>query len=173
MPASPANGATAGYTAAMDQPVDRAMDRSYPVRPWVGVGVVIVRDGKVLLIQRGRDPGRGVWAVPGGMVDLGETTREAAQREAKEETGLDVEVGEVFWVAEYIGRDAEGRVIYHNVLIDFLADAPQGEAVYADDAMDARWCGPDDLDDIELTATMWPLLEKLSNRSYANRFPRA
>jgi 8-oxo-dGTP diphosphatase len=146
------------------------LDRSYPIRPWVGVGVVVVRDGKVLLIQRGRDPGRGLWAVPGGMVDLGETCREAARREAKEETCLEVEVGEVFWVAEYIGRDDEGRVSYHNVLIDYLAHAPAGEAVCADDAMDVRWCGPDDLDDIQPSPTMWPLLEKLFNRSYAHRY---
>lgn len=148
------------------------MERSYPVRPWVAVGVVVVRGGKVLLIQRGRDPGRGLWAVPGGMVDLGETTRAAARREAQEETGLDVEVGEVFWVAEYIGRDDEDRVRYHNVLIDYLASAPAGEAVCADDAMDARWFGPDDLEEIESTASMWPLLEKLFQRSYAHRYPR-
>jgi 8-oxo-dGTP diphosphatase len=152
--------------------VDQVMERSYPVRPWVAVGVIVVRDGKVLLIQRGRDPGRGLWAVPGGMVDLGETTRAAARREAQEETGLDVEVGEVFWVAEYIGRDDAGRVRYHNVLIDYLASAPEGEAVNADDAMDARWFGPDDLDEIEMTASMWPLLEKLFQRSYAHRYPR-
>src|SRR5687767_11297013 len=107
----------------MQTAADRALDRSYPVRPWVGVGVVVVRDGKVLLIQRGREPGRGLWAVPGGMVDLGETCQEAARREAQEETGLDVVVGEVFWAGEYIGRDAQGRVEYHNVLVDYLAQA--------------------------------------------------
>lgn len=140
------------------------MDRLYPERPWIAVGVVVVRDGKVLLIQRGRDPGRGLWAVPGGMVGLGETCREAARREAKEETCLDVEVGEVFWVVDAIGRDPDGRVRYHNVIVDYLAYSPEGEAVCADDAMDVRWCGPDDLADIELTPTMWPLLEKLFER---------
>ncbi|CAA9285517.1 MAG: hypothetical protein AVDCRST_MAG77-4242 [uncultured Chloroflexi bacterium] len=153
----------------METAADRALDRTYPVRPWVGVGVVVVRDGKVLLIQRGRDPGRGLWAVPGGMVDLGETCEEAARREAKEETGLDVEVGEVFWAGEYIGRDAQGRVDYHNVLVDYLAQAPDGDPVSGDDAMDVRWFGPDDLDDVQLTASMWQLLEKLFGQSYAHR----
>jgi len=148
------------------------MDRAYPVRPWIAVGVIIWRDGKVLLIQRGRDPGKGFWAVPGGMVDLGETSREAARREAKEETCLDVEVGEVFWVADAVGRDAEGKVRYHNVIVDFLATAPEGDPVCADDAMDVRWCGPEELEQIDPTPTMWPLLEKLFDRSFAHRYGR-
>lgn len=148
------------------------MDRAYPVRPWIAVGVIIWRDGKVLLIQRGRDPGKGFWAVPGGMVDLGETSREAARREAKEETCLDVEVGEVFWVADAVGLDAEGKVRYHNVIVDFLATAPEGDPVCADDAMDVRWCGPEELEQIDPTPTMWPLLEKLFDRSFAHRYGR-
>jgi 8-oxo-dGTP diphosphatase len=144
------------------------MERMYPARPWIAVGVVVVRDGKVLLVQRGKEPGRGLWAVPGGMVDLGETSQAAAAREAKEETGLDVEVGEVFWVADAIRRDAAGRVVYHNVIVDYLAYAPTGDPVCADDAMDVRWCGPDELGEIEPTPSMWPLLEKLFSRSFAD-----
>ena len=136
------------------------------MRPWIAVGVVVVRDGKVLLVQRGKEPGKGLWAVPGGMVDLGETVREATKREAKVETGLDVEVGEVFWVVDSIGRDAAGRVSWHNVIVDFLAVAREGEAVCADDAMDLRWCGPEELGEIDLTPTMWPLLEKLFGRDF-------
>jgi 8-oxo-dGTP diphosphatase len=148
------------------------MERSYPVRPWIAVGVVVMRDGKMLAIQRGREPGKGFWAVPGGMVDLGETAREAAAREAKEETCLDVEVGEVFWVADAIGRDDEGRVRYHNVVVDFLATASEGEAVCADDAMDARWVGPDDVEGIPFTPSMYPMLEKLFGRPFVGRAVR-
>jgi ADP-ribose pyrophosphatase len=146
------------------------MERIYPVRPWASVGVIVMRDRKVLLIQRGKEPGRGLWAVPGGMVELGETSREAAAREAKEETCLDVEVGEVFWVADAIRRDADGRVVYHNLIVDFVAEAPEGEAICADDAMDVRWCGPEELEEIEPTPSMWPLLEKLFQRSFAHRY---
>ncbi|HEY3110625.1 MAG TPA: NUDIX hydrolase [Chloroflexota bacterium] len=146
------------------------MERMYPVRPWIAVGVIVVRDGKVLLVQRGKEPGRGFWAVPGGMVDLGETSRQAAAREAREETGLDVGVGEVFWVADAIRRDADGRVSYHNVIVDFLAYAPSGDPVCGDDAMDVRWCGPEELAEIEPTPTMWPLLEKLFSQSFAHRY---
>ena len=145
------------------------MERTYPVRPWIAVGVVVMRNGKMLAIQRGREPGKGFWAVPGGMVELGETAREAAAREAKEETCLDVEVGEVFWVADAIGRDDQGRVRYHNVVVDFLASAPDGEPVCADDAMDVRWVGPDEVDQVPFTPSMYPMLEKLFGRSFVGR----
>jgi ADP-ribose pyrophosphatase len=145
------------------------VERIYPVRPWIAVGVVVLRDGKMLAIQRGREPGKGLWAVPGGMVDLGETAREAAAREAKEETCLDVEVGELFWLADAIGLDPEGRVQYHNVVVDFLATAPRGEPVCADDAMDVRWVGPDDVDDVPFTPSMYPMLEKLFGRPFEGR----
>ena len=146
-----------------DRAVD-LIDRTYPNRPWVAVGVVVVRDGKMLLIQRGKEPGRGLWAVPGGMVELGETSREAAAREAFEETGLTVEVGEVVWIADAVVHDEQGLIRYHNVIVDFLATAPTGEPQCADDAMDVRWIGPDDLSDITVTRSMWPLLEHVFQR---------
>jgi ADP-ribose pyrophosphatase len=128
--------------------------------------VIVVRDGRVLLVQRGREPGRGFWALPGGMVDLGETMRQAAAREALEETGLRVEVGDVYWVADAVVRDEDGRIKYHNAIVDFLATAPEGEPVCADDAMDLRWVGPDDVEALPLTPSMWPLMEKLFGREY-------
>jgi ADP-ribose pyrophosphatase YjhB (NUDIX family) len=103
------------------------------------------------------------------MVDLGETAREAAAREAKEETCLDVEVGEVCWVADAIRHDAEGRVVYHNVIVDFVATAREGDPVCADDAMDVRWIGADEVDDVPFTPSMYPLLEKLFGRRFVPR----
>lgn len=145
------------------------MERVYPLRPWIAVGVVVMRDGKMLAIQRGREPGKGLWAVPGGMVALGETVKQAAAREAKEETCLDVEVGELCWVADAIRRDEEGRVVYHNVIVDYVAHARGGEPVCADDAIDVRWVGPDEVDELAFTPTMYPLLEKLFDRTFVRR----
>ena len=103
------------------------------------------------------------------MVDLGETMKEAAAREALEETGLHVEVGEIYWTVDAIARDGEGRVRYHNVIVDFIATAADGEPACADDAMDVRWVGPDDVEALPVTPSMWPLLEKLFGRTFQPR----
>lgn len=123
--------------------------------PVVGVGVVVIDDGNILLIRRGRDPGRGLWAVPGGKVQRGERLREAARREAMEETGLTVEVGEVVWVGEHID------VGHHLVLIDFLATLVGGELRAADDADEARWVPIEEAENYELTPTMYQLIDTL------------
>ncbi len=124
-------------------------------RPLVGVGVVIVEKGSILLIQRGHDPGKGLWAVPGGKVGHGEGLRDAARREAREETGLEVEVGEPIWVGEHIDGD------HHIVLIDFLATVLGGELAAADDADDARWVTLDEAKEYPLTETMYDLIDTL------------
>lgn len=116
---------------------------------------MIVDDGAILLIQRGRDPGMGLWAVPGGKVRRGETLVEAARREALEETGLDVEVGEVVWVGEHIDSD------HHIVLIDFLATVRDGRLEAGDDAADARWVPLESAGDYPLTETMYDLVDTL------------
>lgn len=123
--------------------------------PVVGVGVAIVHDGEILLVQRGRDPGRGLWAVPGGKVHMGERLRDAARREAFEETGLQVEVGEVIWVGEHIDDE------YHIVLIDFDAKVVGGALRAADDADDARWVPIERVTDYALTPTMYDLMDTL------------
>lgn len=109
------------------------MTRTYPERPIVGVGAVVLRDGAVLLVRRAQEPCKGEWTFPGGMVELGETTRAAAERETLEETGVRVRAGEVLEVVDSIVRDAEGRAEYHYSLIDFLCEAldvePDGEPV--------------------------------------------
>jgi len=110
------------------------MDRVYPARPWIAVGVIVMRDGKVLLVQRGKDPGRGLWAVPGGMVELGESSRAAAAREAKEETGLDVELTELLGVYSDPKRDPRGIYTIGTVFIGRASGQPVG----SDDAAEAR-----------------------------------
>jgi 8-oxo-dGTP diphosphatase len=123
--------------------------------PVVGVGVVLVQDGKVLLVQRGRDPGRGLWAVPGGKIRHGEPMREAARRELLEETGLKVEVGDVVWVGEYLEADD------HIVLIDFAGSVMGGELRAGDDAEDVRWVELEEAVEYPLTLTMYDLMDTL------------
>lgn len=124
-------------------------------RPVVGVGVVVVDEGRLLLVRRGREPRRGMWAVPGGKVRHGEPMREAARREVLEETGLVVEVGEVVWVGEVI----EGE--YHIVLIDFEGSVLSGDLQPGDDADDARWVSLADAAEYPLTPTMYDLVDTL------------
>src|SRR5438270_12938273 len=112
--------------------------RDYPDRPIVGVGAVIVRDGRAVLVRRGGEPLAGEWSIPGGVLELGETLRAGAEREALEETGLVVEAGEVLDVFDNITRDAAGREQYHFVLIDFLCCVKSGELRAGGDALDAR-----------------------------------
>src|ERR1700757_1735689 len=96
------------------------MRREYPEAPLVGVGAVIIQENQVLLIQRGQEPLKGEWSLPGGALELGETLQQGIRREVLEETGLVVEPVAVVEVLDRISRDAEGRVQYHYVLVDFL-----------------------------------------------------
>ena len=115
------------------------MSREYPDYPRVGVGAVILDGDQVLLIQRGGVTLPGKWSIPGGLVELGETTREAVCREIMEECGLEIELIDVCGVLDRVVHDAEGRVRYHWALVDFLAVARGGTLRAGDDAADARW----------------------------------
>jgi 8-oxo-dGTP diphosphatase len=115
------------------------MRREYPDNPLVGVGAVIVRDDRVLLIRRGQAPLLGEWSLPGGVLECGETLREAAIREAREETGLVVETVEMLGVYERVIRSGDGRVRYHYVLIDFLCRPVGGELKAGSDAAEVGW----------------------------------
>jgi 8-oxo-dGTP diphosphatase len=127
--------------------------REYPERPIVGVGAVIIHQGRVLLIKRGRPPLLGEWSLPGGVVEVGETLRAAVEREALEETGLVVKAGEVLEVLDRIIRDGDGaasRVQYHYVLVDFLCVVQGGEVRAAGDAAAAEWAHQDELENFKL-----------------------
>jgi 8-oxo-dGTP diphosphatase len=115
------------------------MKREYPNTPLVGVGAIIIENGRVVLVKRGHAPLVGEWSIPGGVLEVGEMLREAAVREAREETGLRVEVDELLGVYDRVMRDADGRTLYHYVLIDFLCRRVGGELQAAGDADEARW----------------------------------
>ena len=118
---------------------------SYPPAPVPAVGAVVVHDGAVLMVRRGRAPSRGVWAVPGGRVELGETLAEATVREVREETGVEVRAGAPVWSFDSVIRDDEGRVAWHYVIVDLLANYVRGEPQARDDALEARWILPEDV----------------------------
>ena len=119
--------------------------REYPDGPRVGVGAVVLRDGRVLLVRRGVAPALGLWAIPGGGLRLGETLREAAEREIREETGIIIRAGEPVFACDACERDPDGRVRFHYVIVDLAAEYVSGEVKGADDAMDARWVSPEEL----------------------------
>ncbi len=121
--------------------------RRYPAYPIIGVGVVVWKDGRILLIRRGRPPREGQWSLPGGRQKLGETVRETATREISEETGLEIEVGELLDVVDAVNPDASGKIEYHYTLVDFDADWIAGEAKAGGDAAEVAWIDPDTIAD--------------------------
>jgi len=115
------------------------MKREYPDQPLVGVGAIIIEHDRVVLVKRGHPPLAGEWSIPGGVLEVGETLREAAVRETLEETGLQVETADLLGVYDRVLRDANERTRYHYVLIDFLCRRVEGEPEPAGDAVEARW----------------------------------
>ncbi|HTC94868.1 MAG TPA: NUDIX hydrolase [Terriglobales bacterium] len=139
------------------------MKREYPERPIVGVGAVIVADGQVVLVRRGREPLLGQWSIPGGVVEVGESLRQAAAREALEETGLEVEAAEVLEVFESIVPGAElnaGKAQYHYVIIDFLCHTKSGELRAGGDALEARWVRRDQLAELKVSDSACKVIAK-------------
>jgi 8-oxo-dGTP diphosphatase len=126
------------------------MSREYPDRPMVGVGVVVWRGPELLLIQRGKPPRAGSWSLPGGMQELGETVRETAAREVREETGVEIDVTHLIDVVDTITRDEAGRVRMQYTLVDFAAEWRGGDAVAGSDAAGVQWIHPSDLGPLKL-----------------------
>ncbi len=126
------------------------MRREFPEIPLVGVGAIIIEESRVLLVKRAHPPLQAQWSIPGGVLEVGELIREAAIREAREETGLIVEPGDLLGVYDRILRTAEKRVQYHYVLIDFLCRRVGGELAAADDAAEVRWFTREELPALNL-----------------------
>lgn len=122
------------------------MSRFYPDAPRVGVSVLCHRDGHALLVKRGKDPYKGHWSLPGGLVELGETLAQAAERELLEETGVIATLGEPVETFDSIQLDENGKVLTHFILTVFSGAYDAGEAVAGDDAAAIDWVHPDELD---------------------------
>jgi 8-oxo-dGTP diphosphatase len=125
--------------------------REYPDAPRVGVGAVVLDGDAVLLVRRGGQPSAGKWSLPGGLVELGETTVEAVCREVAEECGIAVRVAGVAGVLDRVVRDAEGRVRYHWVLVDYLAYPESLATTAASDAAEARWVPIAEVERLDIT----------------------
>jgi ADP-ribose pyrophosphatase YjhB (NUDIX family) len=127
------------------------MPRTYPERPIVAVGAVVVRDGRVLLARRGKAPSYGLWSLPGGAVELGERVKEAVRREIGEECGIEIEVTDVHEVFERVVRDGDGRVQYHYVILDYLARWVSGDPCSSPEVLESQWVAPADFPRYEMT----------------------
>jgi 8-oxo-dGTP diphosphatase len=136
------------------------MQREFPEVPVVGVGAVIIEDARVLLVKRAHPPLQAEWSIPGGVLEVGELVREAAIREAREETGLIVEPGELLGVYDRILRNVEQRVQYHYVLIDFLCRRVAGDLAAASDAAEVRWFTREDLPPLKLAEDTFDVIRK-------------
>ena len=134
--------------------------RKYPERPYVGIGAVIVHEGRVVLVKRRFEPLAGLWSIPGGAVEAGETLEACVAREMAEETGFLVQVGPVVEVLDRITRDEEGRVLYHFVLIDYLCWPIGGELQAGSDVAEAVLAEPSELVQYELTEKATSVIER-------------
>jgi 8-oxo-dGTP diphosphatase len=129
------------------------MKRMYPDQPVVGVGAVIIKDGKIVLIKRGNEPAKGKWTIPGGLVEIGETLEEAVIRETKEEACVDAENPVLIDVVDQIEFDKECKVKYHYVIIDYLVQARCGDIAAASDAEELKLVPLSEVESFNLTAS--------------------
>lgn len=136
--------------------------REYPPHPLVGVGALVIRQGRVLLVQRGVEPSRGVWAIPGGMLELGETLQEGAEREIREETGLIIKAGEPVYTFDFFERDPQGRIRFHFVIVDLWGEYLSGEVKSGSDAQEARWLAPEELTALQVSKNTLTLLKMVN-----------
>ncbi len=136
------------------------MQREFPEAPLVGVGAIIIENSRVVLVKRAHPPLQAEWSIPGGVLEIGELLRDAAIREAREETGLIVEPGELLGVFDRILRDPEHRVQYHYVLIDFLCCRVAGDLAAASDAAEVRWFTREELPELNLAEDTLDVIRK-------------
>jgi len=134
--------------------------REYPDAPVVGVGGVVIEDGRALLIRRGSPPLQGEWSIPGGTLELGETIEHGVQRELREETGVEVHVLDLIEVFDRIFPDGNGKPQYHFVIVDYLCEAVRGTARAGSDVTDTAWVREDELGKYNLSNSATRVLRK-------------
>ncbi len=135
-------------------------DRTFPSHPRVGVGVVLLRGDRVLLVKRGSEPAKGEWSVPGGLIDVGETVEQAAHRELYEECGVTADIIKVIDIFEFIEPGENHKIKYHFIVIEILARYVGGRVRAASDAADAKWLRLDDLESVQCSNKIKKLVRK-------------
>jgi len=135
--------------------------REYPDSPRVGVGAIVIHEGRVLLGLRGVEPNRDLWAIPGGSLKLGETLQQGAEREIFEETGVVIRAGRPILSFDSIRHDEAGRIRFHYVVVDLEAEYLSGEPRGGDDALEARWFSPQDLTAVPVSPPTLQLLRTI------------
>ena len=133
----------------------------YPDSPQIAVGVVVIRDEKILLVKRRNPPGKGLWSIPGGRVELGETLKEAGEREVKEEAAVIIRAKDPVYTFDLIERDDQGCVRFHYVIVDLLADYVSGEPKPSSDACGARWVTPQELEELPVSRITREFLKEI------------
>jgi len=142
--------------------------RLYPKKPLIGVGAVIVCNGRILLEKRKGEPGKGKWSIPGGLVELGERAEQTVIREVREETNLEVENPELIDVVDSITFDEDGRIKYHFVIIDYFVKLKGGTVKAADDAAELKWVPFNEVEKYDLTKTFRAFFQR--NRRKLEKF---
>ncbi|MBN2516294.1 MAG: NUDIX hydrolase [Deltaproteobacteria bacterium] len=134
----------------------------YPDVPRVGVGAVVIKDSKVLLVRRGIPPSKGLWAIPGGHIELGETIQETAEREIFEETGIVIKAGEPMYAFDLIEKDDSGRIHFHFIVVDVKGEYVSGEPCGSDDALEARWLSWGEIKTLPVSRNTLKLLKTIN-----------
>ena len=138
--------------------------RRYSQRPLLGVGALIIDGDRIVLVERAKDPLKGWWSIPGGLIELGERVADAVRREVREETGLEVEPGGLHEVYERLIHEADGKLEYHYVLLDYVCRVTGGALAASSDASRAAWVSADQLQEYRLTEGTLAVIE----RAFAN-----
>jgi ADP-ribose pyrophosphatase len=141
--------------------MEQEYSNRYPVFPRVGVGAITIHRGRILLVKRGIEPSRGLWAIPGGTLNLGETLQECAAREILEETGITIKVGKCLYVFDFFEYDDNRKIKFHFVVVDFAGEYISGQPKAADDAEEARWLKPEELNKLPVSKNTLAALKEI------------
>ena len=139
----------------------KANAREYPAYPRVGVGALVFKKNRILLVKRGQPPSKDKWTVPGGLVELGESLQDAIKREVWEECDIKINITEVIYTFDYIEKDKTGKIRFHYVLIDYKAEYVEGDLKSRSDVQDARWFLPSEISSVDVAESTLRLFRKL------------